>query len=126
MAFTDERNIHHIAMGRETSLIWGKQNSEDSDVALYRPAQPAPVVPDAYVRDERGRMMLNGVCEPRVSFGAGWNACRAAMLQTKPGCTCPSDDGSLRWPCPEHPDNSPVILEGYVMVSTGKNDDLVT
>ncbi|EPH0147728.1 hypothetical protein RFE02_002105 [Klebsiella pneumoniae] len=47
---------------------------------LYRHAQPAPVVPDAYVRDERGRMMLNGVCEPKIGFGAGWNACRAAML----------------------------------------------
>ncbi|WP_338075876.1 dATP/dGTP pyrophosphohydrolase domain-containing protein [Citrobacter farmeri] len=47
-------------------------------------APPAPVVPDAYVRDERGRMMLNGVCEPRIGFGAGWNACRAAMLQGQP------------------------------------------
>ncbi|MDE4639779.1 hypothetical protein PXW79_10725 [Klebsiella variicola] len=44
-------------------------------------AQPAPVVPDAYVRDEGGRMMLNGVCEPKIGFGTGWNACRAAMLQ---------------------------------------------
>ncbi|HBV1846629.1 TPA: hypothetical protein MDQ67_001391 [Klebsiella pneumoniae] len=43
-------------------------------------AQPAPVVPDAYVRDEHGRMMLNGVCEPKIGFGTGWNACRAAML----------------------------------------------
>lgn len=42
--------------------------------------QPAPVVPDAYVRDEHGRMMLNGVCEPKIGFGTGWNACRAAML----------------------------------------------
>lgn len=25
VVFTDERNLHHIAMGRETSLIWGKQ-----------------------------------------------------------------------------------------------------
>ena len=47
---------------------------------LYRHAQPAPAVPDAYVRDERGRMMLNGICEPKIGFGAGWNACRAAML----------------------------------------------
>ncbi|XLF46756.1 hypothetical protein ACJJVE_06065 [Klebsiella quasipneumoniae] len=26
-----------------------------------------------------------------------------------PVCTCPSGDGSLRWPCPAHPGNSPVI-----------------
>lgn len=51
---------------------------------LYRHAQPAPAVPDAYVRDERGRMMLNGVCEPKIGFGIGWNACRAAMLAAAP------------------------------------------
>ena len=43
VVFTDERNLHHIAMGRETSLIWGKQNSETGDIPLYRHAQPAPV-----------------------------------------------------------------------------------
>ena len=48
---------------------------------LYRHAQPAPVVPTAYIRDERGAMMLNGKSEPRIGFGEGWNACRAAMLQ---------------------------------------------
>ncbi|SSH53910.1 Eaa1 [Klebsiella pneumoniae] len=51
---------------------------------VYRHAQPAPVVPDAYVRDEHGRMMLNGVCEPKIGFGTGWNACRAAMLAAAP------------------------------------------
>lgn len=49
--------------------------------ALRESSQSAPVVPDAYVRDESGRMMLNGVCEPKIGFGTGWNACRAAMLQ---------------------------------------------
>ncbi|MFQ1373392.1 hypothetical protein ACJWSE_01560 [Klebsiella pneumoniae] len=39
----------------------------------------------------------------------GWNACRATMLQASPVCTCPSGDGSLRWPCPVHPGNSPAI-----------------
>ncbi|WP_456320551.1 DUF551 domain-containing protein [Raoultella ornithinolytica] len=47
-------------------------------------AQPVPVVPDAYVRDERGRMILNGVCEPKIGFSTGWNACRAAMLAATP------------------------------------------
>ncbi|HBM9089041.1 TPA: hypothetical protein ACNP4C_005654 [Klebsiella oxytoca] len=45
VVFTDERNLHHIVMGRETSLIWGKQNQEAGDVPLYRHAQQ-PVVPD--------------------------------------------------------------------------------
>lgn len=35
------------------------------------------------------------------------DASRAAMLQAAPACTCPSGDGSLRWPCPVHPRNSP-------------------
>lgn len=48
VVFTDERNLHHIAMGRETSLIWGKQNSEAGDIPLYRHAQQ-PVVLDGYV-----------------------------------------------------------------------------
>ncbi|EKA7813343.1 DUF551 domain-containing protein [Salmonella enterica] len=43
VVFTDERNLHHIAMGRETSLIWGKQNQEVGDIPLYRHAQPVPV-----------------------------------------------------------------------------------
>lgn len=34
---------------------------------------------------------------------------RARMHQASPACTCPSGDGSLRWPCPVHTGNSPVI-----------------
>ena len=33
-----------------------------------------------------------------------------------PVCTCPSGDGSLRWPCPVYPGNSPVIPDGWKMV----------
>ncbi|HIG9231080.1 TPA: hypothetical protein ACYEUF_002396 [Klebsiella pneumoniae] len=33
-----------------------------------------------------------------------------------PVCTCPSGDGSLRWPCPVHAGSSPVIPDGYVLV----------
>ncbi|EAB2146409.1 hypothetical protein ABFG16_000074 [Salmonella enterica] len=46
VVFTDERNLRHIARGRETSLIWGKQNQEVGDIPLYRHAQPVPVVPE--------------------------------------------------------------------------------
>lgn len=49
VAYTDERNLGYIDRGRETAYLWGKQNSEASDVALYRHAQPAPVVLDGYV-----------------------------------------------------------------------------
>lgn len=68
VAYTDERNLGYIDRGRETAYLWGKQNSEASDVALYRHAQPAPVVPELRVDWQENE------------FSAGWNACRAAML----------------------------------------------
>ncbi|WP_420323305.1 hypothetical protein [Klebsiella pneumoniae] len=71
--------------GVESVPIWSVITDLERNIApLYRHAQPAPVVPDAYVRDEHGRMMLNGVCEPKIGFGTGWNACRAAMLAAAP------------------------------------------
>nr|WP_053093110.1 dATP/dGTP pyrophosphohydrolase domain-containing protein [Klebsiella aerogenes] len=42
VVYTDERNLGYIDRGRETAYLWGKQNSEASDVALYRHAQPSP------------------------------------------------------------------------------------
>ncbi|MGN3718447.1 hypothetical protein ACTFVO_20160, partial [Enterobacter hormaechei] len=58
---------------------------EITEIPLYT-APPAPVsVPDAYIRDARGRMILNGKQEPRIGYSAGWNACRAAMLQGADG-----------------------------------------
>ena len=71
--------------GVESVPIWSVITDLERNIApLYRHAQPAPVVPDAYVRDEHGRMMLNSVCEPKIGFGTGWNACRAAMLAAAP------------------------------------------
>ena len=37
----------------------------------------------------------------------------AQPASVTPVCTCPSGDGSLRWPCPVHPGNSPVIPDGW-------------
>lgn len=42
VAYTDERNLGYIDRGRETAYLWGKQNTEVGDIALYRHAQPAP------------------------------------------------------------------------------------
>ncbi len=40
--FTDERNLMHInERGRETSLIWSKQNSDSADIKLFRTAAAA-------------------------------------------------------------------------------------
>ena len=81
---------------------------------LYRHAQPAPVVPDEmtirdackFVQDMR---LFDDVS---VIVMRTWNACRATMLRASPVCTCPSGDGSLRWPCQVHAGNSLVIPDG--------------
>ena len=81
---TDEQ----ITQAMIDKLAVNKQRSwpepKDGEPRLHINEQSAPVVPDAYVRDEHGRMMLNGVCEPKIGFGTGWNACRAAMLAAAP------------------------------------------
>lgn len=83
VAVIDLANLDYLLSGADAD-VWPPEREEMGDVLLYRHAQPAPVVPDAYVRDESGRMMLNGVCEPKIGFGTGWNACRAAMLAAAP------------------------------------------
>lgn len=87
---------HEIAMASELQ-VYRKASKEpvitDSaeiitdNSALITDNQPAPplqAVPDAYMRDEQGRMMLNGKSEPRIGYADGWNACRAAMLAAAP------------------------------------------
>ncbi|EOX0725965.1 hypothetical protein N5I39_08965 [Klebsiella pneumoniae] len=106
-------NDAYLARG----VVDGEAGSEDAGpgyIPVYREALPelaALVVPD-----ERDKT-IDADDHPLLwSFNEGWNACRAAMLQAEPVCTCPSGNGSLRWPCPVHPGNSPVIPDGYVMV----------
>lgn len=96
---------------------------------LYRHAQH-PVVPDdvldALQKVARIRLDLNDFDGDRRGIAFCLSDAeetlievvnrRAAMLQGAPVCTCPSGDGSLRWPCPVHPGNSQAIPEGYVMV----------
>ncbi|ECQ2943670.1 hypothetical protein FZ109_05230 [Salmonella enterica] len=113
VVFTDERNLRHIARGRETSLIWGKQNQEVGDIPLYRHAQPVPVVPDECPAKIRELMASHS----DALFNDGdaqeiWNACRAAMLH---GVDQPQN---ARQNIPENiPDgNSPAIPDDWVMV----------
>lgn len=91
--------------GNDTSTI---DRALPVGTQLYRHAQPAPVVPEkcpAEIRDlisSHTDALFNDDDAQEI-----WNACRSAMLQASPVCTCPSGDGSLRWPCPVHPGNYP-------------------
>ncbi|MGP7371335.1 hypothetical protein ACTZT0_24360 [Klebsiella pneumoniae] len=93
VAYTDERNLGYIDRGRETAYLWGKQNSEASDVALYRHAQPAPVVPvvpeemtpemmrSVQLNSELGAYAASNLSGAYDLFAEFWKvACRAAML----------------------------------------------
>ena len=92
VAYTDERNLGYIDRGRETAYLWGKQNSESSDVALYRHAQPAPVVMDGYVmvpKEPTAEMQSAGASAIRIETTALnklWtgNAVFRAMLAAAP------------------------------------------
>lgn len=54
--------------------------------------------------DVRGKLAAQLKCWHRLT---GVEAEELVALYTAPvaqqGCTCPSGDGSLRWPCPVHP-----------------------
>ncbi|ENQ9447220.1 hypothetical protein ACERD7_000145 [Salmonella enterica] len=118
VVFTDERNLHHIARGRETSLIWGKQNQEVGDIPLYRHAQPAPVVPEEIPKDLADQIVSLLAHNIGDKFLAQkiWNACRAAMLQ--------GNQAPVKQPS-SNSENVPVISDGWVMVPVELTDDMI-
>ncbi|MES0598454.1 hypothetical protein [Klebsiella pneumoniae] len=107
---------------------------------LYRHAQPAPVAPEEMTPQQASRSYGGEV----RGYRAGWNACRAAMLQElkKSAGTeaiCRSDEnvqvlntikatpalGSLPKTDEVQNTNSPVIPDGYVMVPVEPNGDML-
>ncbi|MCA5496411.1 hypothetical protein K1S14_15170 [Klebsiella pneumoniae] len=100
--------------GNDTSTI---DRALPVGTQLYLHAQQ-PVVPEEATSDSieilasarrRDHAVFQWGEDQRNAAADSWNACRATMLQASPVCTCPSGDGSLRWPCPVHPGNSPAI-----------------
>ncbi|MEN5864302.1 DUF551 domain-containing protein [Klebsiella pneumoniae] len=72
VAVIDLANLDYLLSGADAD-VWPPEREEMGDVFLYLHAQPAPVVPDEYVAP---------VPTPtNLGYEAGWNACRAAMLQ---------------------------------------------
>lgn len=82
VAYTDERNLGYIDRGRETAYLWGKQNSEASDVALYRHAQPAqisePVLP---LQDKDLQGVIDALEHPAGINAAGKQVVRHALVE---------------------------------------------
>ncbi|AQL49446.1 hypothetical protein BVA04_24820 [Salmonella enterica subsp. enterica serovar Typhimurium] len=118
VVFIDERNLHHIARGRETSLIWGKQNQEVGDIPLYRHAQPAPVVPEEIPKglaDQIVSLLAHNIGDKFLAQKI-WNACRAAMLQ--------GNQAPVKQPS-SNSENVPVISDGWVMVPVELTDDMI-
>lgn len=116
----DVRNIIGLLETNEwaehcTETVLGSR-LEAEITRLVGSAQPA-LVPDKMIYQDGVLFVLNNdmssIERGTVAMRA-WNACRAAMLQEKTVCTCPSGDGSLRCPCPMHPGNSPVIPDGLI------------
>lgn len=87
---------------------------------LYRHPQPAPVVSAELLHTAASAIEDLLTTKDRmgvyVCFDLPFRLRSAANAQPAPAapvCTCPSGDGSLRWPCPVHPGNSPVIPDGW-------------
>lgn len=120
VGWTDEAELRDVEKDGCGYLFKANPISPHADprrvIKLYRHAQPAQVVPEEATPDSI-EILASGRCRDHVVYqwdedqrnaaADSWNACRAAMLQASPVCTCPSGDGSLRWPCPVHPGNSP-------------------
>lgn len=96
-------------------------NPRSAGLYLNDILHPALVVPDELkeaaadfltVLDEYPEQLV-----PINKDSAVVRALRAAMLPENPVCTCPSGDGSLRWPCPVHPGNSPVVPDEIELVA---------
>lgn len=67
VAIIDQANLDYLRSGADAD-VWPPEREEMGDVLLYRHTQPAPVVPELRLDWQENE------------FSAGWNACRAAML----------------------------------------------
>ncbi|EEW9263433.1 TPA: hypothetical protein ACP2OC_002303 [Escherichia coli] len=91
----DQSNLDYLKSGSDAD-VWPASRTEMGDVLLYRTAPPAPVsVPDAMEMDDD----FDSAFEHGKAVG--WNAYRAAMLQSF------GNSEQL---------NSPVIPDGWVLV----------
>ena len=133
VAYTDERNLGYIDRGREAAYLWGKQNSEASDVALYAVPQPEQVVPEEVTPDSieilasarrRDHAVFQWDEDQRNAAADSWNAFRAAMLQelkksagTEAICRSDENVQVLHTKSPAQSDCCPAQNQGWIPVS---------
>lgn len=122
VAWTDEEELRDVNVAG-IGYLFGidREANKFADprrqIMLYRHAPASQVVPEEIKRNPETGWYVGPDGKNWSALQANsWNACRSAMLQASPVCTCPSGDGSLRWPCPVHAGSSPVIQDGYVLV----------
>lgn len=100
----DQSNLDYLKSGSDAD-VWPASRTEMGDVLLYRTAPPAPVyVPAAMEMDDDFDSALEH------GKAVGWNAYRAAMLQSF------GNSEQL---------NSPVIPDGWVMVPVEPTEDMI-
>ncbi len=109
----EQERIDHLAMNPEYHKIAQRKKDIYCRAAMSEANSLAANVPAGYklVPIEPTEEILRALTDPfiaingdnRKAFAKAW----AAMLAAAPACTCPSGDGSLRWPCPEHPAPAP-------------------
>ena len=100
----DQSNLDYLKSGSDAD-VWPASRTEMGDVPLYRAAPPAPVsVPAA--------MEMDDDFDSSFEHGkaVGWNAYRAAMLQSF------GNSEQL---------NSPVIPDGWVLVPIEPTEDMI-
>ncbi|MDZ1239880.1 DUF551 domain-containing protein [Klebsiella pneumoniae] len=119
VAIIDQANLDYLLSGADAD-VWPPEREEMGDVLLYRHAQPAPVVSAELLHTAASAIEDLLATKDRmgvyVCFDLPFRLRSAANAQPAPAapvCTFPSGDGSLRWPCPVHPGNSPVIPDGW-------------
>ncbi|MEH3356726.1 hypothetical protein POV16_23190 [Enterobacter kobei] len=104
VCFIDQSNLDYLKSGSDAD-VWPASRTEMGDVLLYRAAPPAPVsVPDAMEMDDD----FDSAFEHGKAVG--WNAYRAAMLQSF------GNSEQL---------NSPVIPDGWVLVPIEPTEDMI-
>ncbi|KME78676.1 hypothetical protein SM12_02740 [Klebsiella pneumoniae] len=113
VAIIDQANLDYLRSGADAD-VWPPEREGMGDVLLYRHPQPAPVVSAELLHTAASAIEDLLTTKDRmgvyVCFDLPFRLRSAANAQPAPAapvCTCPSGDGSLRWPCPVHPGNSP-------------------